>query len=233
MSRQAVATFLHKNLALSKTAPKGGGGAPKTLHAAKHHTRVHGRGGDVYFDEGYQLWVEDSTDTPNTLHFFEDEALTIPAGSDITVSDFAARTDVRHLEVLAGPHKGEVLDSVYQLHEDGGGQEDVTGQDAQGHFSYVATWESDGLTTYHERWDFNDGSWLTFLNDPKTGGHHNLRLETSVDVVAVWTFAGDLSGTGTVTGPMDGLPATMVWDATGNGTITWSDQTTEPYNVWS
>lgn len=235
LSQAEVKALLSRGMGLSRTVQQPGGG-PKSAQRYSQLS-VESKGPDpesLYFDEELQLWVADDTSLPNTTYFFEDEAMTLPAGSDVTVEDpthfFGLK---RHFEVTKGPRAGEVFDSLYFLHEGGGGQEDITGKTKDGKFGSHATWPEEGIVSYTERWDMNDGVWFTFSNGPKIEGGHLVEFKSSAGVDALWDFNGDLSGTATITGPSSGLPATMVWDQTGNGQITWADGSTEDYNVWS
>ena len=236
LTQSQVKAILSRGMNLSRTAPQPNNN-PAEIHrkaVSAPNTPKDPDPDSLYFDEELQLWVADDLVTPNTTYFFEDQAMTLPAGSDVTVEDpthlFGLK---RHFEVTKGPRAGEVFDSLYFLHEGGGGQEDITGKTKDGKFESHATWPEGGLVSYSERWDMNDGAWFTFTNAPIIEGGHLVEFKSSAGVNATWTFNGDLSGTATITGPSAGLPATMAWDDTGNGQITWADGSIEAYNVWS
>lgn len=237
LTRAELLDVLKQGMAVSWTSPQPGGNArvgrkrpqPRT---SRHHIVIDTD--HVYLDPQMQLWVGQPLDGPNDWYFFEDEALTIHAGSDVTQEDPDHRFGLkRRREVLSGPRAGDTLDWISFLHEDGGGQEDATGVAVEGRFEWHATWPEGGIVSYSERWDMNDGSWYTFVNAPDDNGNHRVRMESSTGLKADWRFEPDLSGNATITGPSSELPATMTWDATGNGEIRWADGSTEPYNVWS
>jgi len=191
------------------------------------------RGGNFYYDEWLQLWV-DFTDLPGstTYLFYLDEAKTQPAGSNIATYP---------VDFSVFPQKYE---SSYNF---------TAGTAAGSHGKYVSSYNADGSgsTSYDNSW--NDGStysgtststadgtykWSNHssfgsvsFNDSgtfKSDGSGMAHTDSSDGHATDFVFNADGSGWGKFSGPEPGLPAIIRWDATGVGTITYADGTSEP-----
>lgn len=184
--------------------------------------------GEKFFDEEYQLW---SVAAEGGRNLFLDEAATQAAGTvrtSTSVSEEGSFRTSSEVNITAGPLSGlqmrfaiesgatgirlemssrEPDGRTYEgagLFTEAGGQYTITYTDAQNQpRRYSLTYASDGSSTV----EFNSDSLFDY------------RL----------SFAADGSGSGTISGNNPLLPATIQWNAEGNGTLTFADGSTEAF----
>lgn len=191
---------------------------------------------DFYFDEWLGLWVQVSfADTRFRQDFYVDEAKSQPAGfmlsvwpSDWTSYPVAWRTEYQFSAGILNGSRG-----VY---------ESSMTSETTGSMNYDATWSGDryhgrsswdaGTMSWANRVDGADGSWSNDSGDYAGDGTSTIRSENSLGYRTQYNWSADGSGNGRLEGPDPGLPATLRWDAEGNGTITYADGTTEEFSWW-
>lgn len=192
--------------------------------------------GKPYFDQFLGVWVVDSyPENGYKADYFLDEAGTQPAGSSVTnwVINEEGTTGTAEVRITAGPNAGYTLDSTYTANDLLG-----TGSYTSASFSPLygtsedsGQWFSDGSGSYASRWttgaEFREysGTW-------KADGSWTSRSTSSDGYTMALNGSTDGSGTGSITGADPLLPASVVWNTEGAGTITWADGTKSDIN-WS
>ncbi|MCW5942355.1 MAG: hypothetical protein KIS66_08995 [Fimbriimonadaceae bacterium] len=196
-----------------------------------------GWGGEpgFYFDEWLGLWVDvQITETRVAFLLYEDEARARPAGS--IVSTFPAdpavfpQTYASTYEIRAGFLNGSHGSYEVTL------ESEIAGTMAYentypgfGKDQGAARWDASG-STWSSRYEEEAGFWSsdsgTFLAD----GSGTTLSENAWGYRLRFEYHADGSGAGRIEGPDPGLPATVTWDAEGNGRIVWADGTVETFN---
>lgn len=188
--------------------------------------------GVPYFDEFIGVWVVDTYSTNGYSAVYSlDEAGTLPAGTSsstwvVTESGSNGTSQVR---ITAGPNAGYKLDSTYTTDDllGSGSYSSLTDSPIYGSSQDQGEWAADGSGSYLSRWTSGDtfkayqGSWLA-------DGSWNSTSTSSDGYTMTQQGRADGSGTGSITGPDPLLPATVVWNTEGVGTITWADGSTSP-----
>ena len=167
--------------------------------------------------------------------YYADRAGTRPAGYSLTTASgdglpSLAKTDVRY---LAGKLKGVSYQSDVAVSESGAGTINAIGAHPSfGKYTMVGCWQASSAGSWSQRWDLPDGSWETDAYRNRKDGASVLKVSTSEGTDLELTFGTDLSGQGTVTGKVPGLPAKLAWDNEGTGTVTWADGSTTDFEDW-
>lgn len=191
-----------------------------------------------YFDEYLGLWVQtEYSRTEFKYLLFEDEAKTRPAGSIVTTQpadwNVYPQTYSSRYEFSAGYLKG--------AH---GSYENTVNADYSGHSKYENTYADGGTNrgqststgagdfTYSDRTEDATGFWTESAGTFRRDGSGGTRTNSSDGYATDYTFNADGSGRGTIKSNLPGLPATITWDARGNTTIRWADNTTERVSSW-
>jgi hypothetical protein len=210
---------------------------------SRHARQVReGEDQEKYFDEWLGLWVKqqpglnDQPELGSGELYFVDEALTQSAGHSLTwVSEAGVYpvTGKRELTLTAGNFAGERDLYEYSVNEDSSGSSKGEGNyPGVGSFKFQGSWNEGGISQFSERFTFVDGTWQDYSIKENQDLSFRLAIESSVGVKFTLDFKEDQSGTGRIEGPATGLPATLVWDIDGNGTITWSDGSTSAINIY-
>jgi hypothetical protein len=193
---------------------------------------------DFYFDEWLQLWAEVQwTDNTFAIHFYQDEAKTLPAGH--TTSTFTGSLDAfpqtysYDYEFTAGTWAGshgsyicsstsETVGSMIYENAYSDGSHD------EGH----SDWD-ESASSWHSRWDGpNSQGWF---EDSGTWNLDGSGIYTCSDFdgwASTWSYNADWSGSAHFTGPDPKLPADMTWTADGHYKITYADGSKEEWS-WS
>lgn len=256
LTKDAVAELLSRGFAgLGNLATQGGGagkakrhelprfnGKPLPKFGAQKANRARAEDGLPYFNEEIQLWTVDFMEgDPGGDHtwgsrFYEDEALTRPAGSDATHSVWNAYplTDDQVVEITAGPFAGLHFEEHMVFEETGAGRQWGSGHyPNEFDYEYSMTWPAEGYASFTEKFTYPDGIWIQYENAANEQGANDYTVTTSAGVTMALKFGPSYEGTGTITGPSPALPATLEWDMDGNGTIRWSDGTESTFESWS
>ncbi len=184
--------------------------------------------GPVRYNQRLQLWQDQVSTRPLSYKYYEDEALTRPAGfkdvaHDDTLDGLAAKRYEHDID--AGPWAGYWLKSLRAATGEGRkfrvegtvpgkGEFVTTGEQTAAQAASTTTWTGSGRS-------FTTAT--TIYKEPVGGVKLNLKTSGSSGYGSDLNFRGDLSGFGTITGPDRLLPAQIVWEADGTVTITWSN----------
>lgn len=191
---------------------------------------------NFYYDEWLELWVQvDFSTTTYRMDFFEDEAKTRPAGymsstwpEDWSTYPVVWRSDY---EYLAGPFRGSRGSYVSEMTTENSGSMTYDGTWDGSRYQGQSTWSASG-SSWTNRTDMADGAWYTDRGDFRADGSGSTLSESSHGYRSAYTWNADGSGRARLEGPDAGLPATIVWNQNGEGTITWADGTVEEFHWW-
>ena len=183
------------------------------------------------------LWMVISVSgTTFTETFYSDQAETQPAGSATYTLDAGEQTLLGSITLTKGPYAG--LSGTYS--------QTLTKNGTTGTYSFIlpsglkvsCTFtlsipptgipSGTGAETVTETNGYSETANVTFLPD----GSKIVSASDSNGFKSTLKFAGDGSGTGTISGPDPGLPATIVWNSVGTGTVTFVDGITLNFTNW-
>ncbi len=228
--------------------PGPGGPPPSPMMAAHHHgIRVESgttggttgtNGGDTgptfYYDDYLGLWADmASTDTSYTVSLYEDEGKTQSAGS--FHSTFPAGWDTypysmqSSFEITAGNFNG--AHGQYSM---------VIDNENKGHSTFESVWPTFGSDTGETSWDDGSSDWKyeSHVGDEwwkgdgsfSSNGSGSSSFSDSAGYTATYIYHSDGSGSGRITGPDPGLPATITWTSSGHVKIVYADGTIEEWD---
>jgi hypothetical protein len=174
------------------------------------------------YNEFYELWV---LPVEGGEDFFSDSALTQPAGK---VRDFYTPGEQGQyskgstIEITAGPHKGYSATSSVIL-DSTGLRYDVQGtHPARGPYSMVIS-SIDGVTVAKNGFRDAQGNVRYYDSEYRSDGTTKVRYNNDKLFNIELNYTAEGTGTGTVMGSSELLPATITWDPQGSGTITFKD----------
>lgn len=215
-----------------------GGGSRSPRHAPKTRDGED----EKYFDEWIGLWVKpqpgliDQPELGSGELYFEDEALTVAAGHQLHwVSEPGVYPIVSKDELIytAGNFAGERDIYEWTFNEDESGTSKGEGTyPGVGSYTFQGGWDPRGISHFTERFTFEDGTWQDYELKENEDLSFRMTIQSSLGVKFTLNFKEDQSGTGRIEGNVTGLPATLVWDIDGNGTLTWSDGSTLAINIY-
>jgi hypothetical protein len=194
-------------------------------------------GNGFYFDEWLGLWVQSSLLSNEFRYdFFEDEAKSMPAGHmsmkwPAEGSGYPQRwsSDFRFDAGTMVGSKG-IFTGVQASEQVGSMEYDSlwAGSRAKG----SSDWSPAG-STWKNRSDSADGSWTKDRGEFLADGSGVTHSKNSLGYASEYRWLSSGAGSGTIAGPDAGLPARIVWDASGEGTITYADGTSEEFHWWT
>jgi hypothetical protein len=177
---------------------------------------------DVYFDDFFGLYANP---VEGGLDYFLDEALTQPAGQERTTdsgvngSDFSQTSTT---QITAGPRAGYQSTSTFSF-SSSRLDLSVTGTDPEtGSFETTGFFEG-GAGEFSARYTDEQGVSRIYAVRFDESGAYQVTFNTGASYVYTLNFLSDDSGTGTVTGSNDLLPAQIVWNTEGDGQMTFAD----------
>jgi len=193
--------------------------------------------GGPFYDKSLGLWVVVTvTLTSFTETFYQDQAETEPAGSASYTLDIATQMMSGAINVTQGNYAG--LSGTFSETISGGslkGNYSLTlpsGTTITGQFSVSEGSNGNPMgtmtQTITESGGYSESTSVTYNSD----GSIKITATDSNAYSSTLNFAADLSGTGTVTGPDPGLPATLTWDSSGDGTVTFANGVTVNFTNW-
>lgn len=192
-------------------------------------------GGPTY-DSRLGLWVVTTiTLTSFTRTFYQDKAETEPAGSAVYTLDVSTETLSGTIAITAGKYAG--LSGNYSATKNGSaitGNESLTlpsGTTVVSQF-LIALNGASSSGTATETVTQTGGYTETSKVVRNSNGTFEITASDSNGYSSTLDFNADYSGTGTVSGPDPGLPATVVWNSVGTGTVTFSDGITLSFTNW-
>jgi hypothetical protein len=179
---------------------------------------------NVYFDEYYELWAEQGA---GVINYFVDEALTQPAGQQtysFGTSETGVLTKKSSLEITAGKFKGltQILQIVVEAESFNfiySGNNPDTGE-----YSAIGSYKN-GTSQTNVKYKDENGKDRTYSVVSNPDGTSRVEFNTGSNFVYALNYASDGSGTGTVTGTNELLPATITWNTSGDGQVTFADAT--------
>jgi hypothetical protein len=193
-----------------------------------------------FFDEAIGLWVRaiepnmEDPAAPSGEEYTEDPEGLIPAGHAFTwYSDGAVFPNVLRTEriILAGPMAGANDTLRIETNEDTSWAMTATSViPLEGSFEYTASFDVRARGSYSGKFTYLDESWEKYTATRLDQGGV-ATFESSTGLKVTLNFREDTSGEGTITGEGEGLPATVQWDSTGKGLITWSDGSTTEVDI--
>jgi len=192
--------------------------------------------GPVY-DKRLGLWVVTSiTLSSYTKTFYQDKAETEPAGSAVYTLDLPTQTLSGTVSITAGNYSG--LSGNYSATRSGtsiSGNLNLTlpsGTTVASQFSITLslTGKVSGTTT--ETVTDSTGYSETSTVVRNSDGSMKITASDTNGYSSTLNFASDYSGSGTVNGPDPGLPATVKWDSTGTGTVTFANGLVVKFSNW-
>lgn len=237
-----IGSFLYQFL------PSPGGAPPSPAMALRHRVSpmevgttgsgTDGGGGgtdpEFYYDEYLGLWVDMvSTETSYTVNLFVDEAKSEPAGS--FQSTFPSGWDTYPYSLnstfsitagnLAGAH------GQYSM---------VIENESKGHSTFESVWPKIGSDTGETSWNGGANTWkyeshsgdLWWKGDGgfTANGSGSSAFSDSAGYTATYIYHSDGSGSGRITGPDAGLPATITWTSSGHVKIVYADGSVEEWD---
>ena len=197
-----------------------------------------GSGNSFYYDEWLGLWVDyTEAATQTTYTFYEDQGKTKPAGSNVTTfpADWNTYPQVYAsiYTFTAGFLKGThgSYQTTQKADNSGSSRYDDTYSDGWSD-SGTSDWSATGDSNCQSRSDGPNKAYYLFKASFKSDGSGTTHTEGSDGFISDYSYHADGSGSGRISGPLAGLPATITWDAFGNTTIRYADGTVETYNGW-
>ncbi len=249
LSRSAVLDLLKKGVKQNSSI---GGDRSARLRNAKAPSLLRSRAkarnhededGSFWYSDWLELWIEQVVGTeadetgPTGERYWVDHEKTQPGGHMlhwVSASGVYPIVLKDELTLTAGAFAGEYELTEYQINEDETGSSKGRGTvPNEVEWTFTGSWDEHGHRTFDKRAEFADGSWQTYgVKDSEEDGKETVTIGTSQGVTYTLHNNGDFTGSGTITGEFEGLPATMEWDENGDGFITWSDGTKTAFNLY-
>jgi len=189
-----------------------------------------------FYSSRLQLWVVESVSgTTFTETFYQDQAETEPAGSATYTLNLSTKTLSGAISITEGPYAG--LSGTYSqavVSNGTAGNYQFTlpsGTTVSSQFTVVVVGinvTGSGTETITQPGGYSETAAVTY------NANHTIKIVASDTNGYSGTFnvAADYSGTGTINGPDPGLPAKVVWNSGGTGTVTFSDGLTLNFTDW-
>lgn len=189
------------------------------------------RFGEPVYDPYLELW---SQFTEDGADYFTDEACTDPAGTlRITFDgdpESGSFSIVSTQTVDKGPRAGTRFESEVGFGENG---LTVTGSGTApetGPFTLSGTWQLDGSGNLVLKSQKPGEEQRTYRIVTRADGTSQVTFDNAQWHKYTLDFNADGSGSGTVTGSSDLLPASVVWNSDGDGTVTYKDGSTRTFD---
>lgn len=239
--KQKISNLIHRKGLKTRDGeiPPDGGGGSVGGDGGGEEWRV----GTVYFDDWAQLWVRiDQLEAGEgngirsyygfKSSFWEDQALTKPAGSVESSQTTENGKDVyRYKHVItAGPEKGFMNESVWSVDQATGDTAmTYTYTDGKGQYEFTGTGSYSVSTqeySFSNRSKHADGTTLTSSGKFKDG-KSTYSMEDNRGYKIQYEFNADWSGSFRLEGPESILPAVGNWNSEGKGQVRFADGTVE------
>jgi len=193
-------------------------------------------GGPVY-DKRLGLWVVVTKSASGfTATFYQDQAETQPAGSAAYTANLSTRTTSGNISITAGKYSGltgtysetfgiDTLSGNYAITLPSG-----TTVSTQFTVMYTGGTKPSGTATQTitKPDGYSEISTLTYKSD----GSMIITASDSNGYSSKFNVASDFSGSGTISGPDPGLPAKIVWNSVGTGTVTFANDLVINFTNW-
>jgi len=190
-----------------------------------------------YYSSTLGLWVQLSVSaTTFTETFYQDKAETEPAGNATYTLDIETKTLSGKISITKGPYAG--LTGAYS--------QTLTSNGTDGNYSFTlpsgatvtcnfqVTIGSNGAPsgTSTQTVTLTNGYSIKSTVIYNSNRSFKITATDSNGYQGALNFASDLSGTGTISGPDPGLPATIVWNSVGTGQVTFANGLVVPFTNW-
>lgn len=179
---------------------------------------------NVYFDEYYELWAQQGE---GVVKYFVDEALTQPAGKQtysFGTTEGGIFTKSASLEITAGKFKGLTQTIQITVEADSYKFSFAGNNPDTGEYSAVGSYQN-GTGQTDVKYKDENGADRTYRVVSNADGTSRVEFNTGLNFVYTLNYAADGSGSGTVTGSNDLLPATITWNSSGDGQVNFADAT--------
>jgi len=238
VSKQQVLNLLESGFEGALRLGNDGGGPNAKKPAPKIRRDHDGFGSEPWLHEEFELWVHEETkEGIRGPYFYEDQELTKPAGHDLFLTseaDVFPSIFKKDFRITAGKYAGLSEIMEFTTNENGSGTSRGNGSDITGEsWEFTGSWDVDGQGTWSQTVTFADGTKQSFAMVHDGSGIEKITITNPNGITFAMNFnVEDGSGTGTITGAAEGLPATMTWDNNGDGKVVWSDGTETPFTNW-
>lgn len=218
VTKQEILTAVEQGFASKQQSQGGVSGATRATRAESL----------AVYNEFYALWV---LPVEGGEDFFADAALTQPAGKMryfYTPGEQGQFSKGSTVEITAGPQKG--YSATYSVILDSNGlRYDFQGTSPEfGPFSTVGS-SINGVTIVKNGFRDPQGNMryydIEYRSDSTTTVRYNNDKLFNIEL----SYTAEGTGTGTVTGSSELLPATLTWDRDGTGVITFKDGSTQRF----
>ena len=177
---------------------------------------------NTYFDDYYELWAVQGE---GGINYFVDEALTQPAGKQTytySTTEGGIFRKSSSLEITAGKFAGVTQVVEITVEADSYRFSYFGNNPDTGEYSAIGSYKNGGSQTEVKYKDEN-GVNRTYNVSYSPDGTSRVEFNTGQNFVYTLNYAADGSGSGTVTGTNPLLPATISWNSSGDGQITFAD----------
>ena len=221
VTKQEILTAVEQGFASKQQGQSGVSGASGASRATRAESLA-------VYNEFYELWV---LPVEGGEDFFADAALTQPAGKmrySYTTGEQGQFSKGSTVEITAGPQKG--YSATYSVILDSTGlRYDFQGTSPEfGPFSTVGS-SINGVTTVKNGFRDPQGNMRYYDIEYGTDSTTKVRYNNDKLFNIELSYTAEGTGTGTVTGSSELLPATVTWDREGTGTITFKDGSTQSF----
>lgn len=214
--------------AMSRTRGEDGGGATTGTNGGPQDS--------FYYDEWLQLWVDiEWTETNFNIHFYQDEAGTLPAGhvSSSYTGDWGNFPQIYHneYEFTAGPLAGShgSYDCIQTSWSEGNMVYEETYADGS-KYEGESQWTNE-TSTWSSRWDGpNNVGWFQDNGTWSMDGSGTYSCSNSEGWSSTWNYNSDWSGSAHFEGPDPKLPADMTWTSDGHYKVVYADGSVEEWS---
>jgi hypothetical protein len=191
-----------------------------------------------YYDNFLGLWVDvQNTATQSTDTLYVDQAKTQPAGSIVTTFPTGSTYPQVYsstYQLTAGLFAGSHGSYQTTINQDGSGTSTYSDTYADSSTdSGTSTWTAQGANSWSDESTDASGGVTTSTGSFKADGSGTTHATTADGYTLDYTYNADGSGSGKISGPAAGLPATVTWDIYGDTTITYADGTVDYIPGWS
>ena len=188
------------------------------------------RSGEAVYDPFLELWAKP---VDNGFDYFTDEACTNPGGSSRYTIETDANGNVlsrTEQTVTAGPMAPLQSTTVYRTGENGITVEMTGTSPERGNYSLTGNWNIDGDSMFEVSTQKEGEAPRKYAVLTRQNGTSKVTFDNPQWHQFTLDFNADGSGSGTVTGSSDLLPANVVWNSDGDGTVTYKDGSTRTFD---
>lgn len=196
----------------------------KSMSAGGTRSRSATRNTEPQFDDYLELWY---TTLENVTTYTVDQAGTQPAGQTVrsTTIDGTRVTTTEETTITAGPQAGFTQSSVLISDNDNVTFSQTGTSPASGPFSIIGQILASGVVTIRSQYQDEAGASRFYDLVVQPDGSTVVSYNNNQLFSYTLNYNADQSGQGSVTGNSALLPATLSWNAQGDGVLTFADNT--------